>query len=257
MRLQKYSQRFDNGEAIGDFKTWGKREIMGKFKKAQVIILPTKKESDIWSHKGRKLYYQQANFNDVEDEIRYNLYITSDDKIESGDWCAIIDKTSNLYGQFEQHKGSHSRNDQWGKIIATSDRCIIQTKKIVGRDEIGNLYNSIFLPQLSQEFIEEYIENYNKGKIIVDVSVEYNCKTIQTYPRSGRDCGGNEVYEYIENIKINEDNTIHIKLPKDSWTRKEVEKLCRDAWQVGFNVGQNDEVSPSYLTKEDWIKENL
>lgn len=44
---------------------------------------------------------------------------------------------------------------------------------------------------------------------------------------------------------------------KDSWTREEVEKLCRDAWQVGFNVGQNDEVSPSYLTKENWIKENL
>ena len=43
-------------------------------KKAQVIMLPTENKSSIWSHKGRRLYYNQNNPNDVDDEIRYNSY---------------------------------------------------------------------------------------------------------------------------------------------------------------------------------------
>jgi hypothetical protein len=33
------------------------------------------------------------------------------------------------------------------------------------------------------------------------------------------------------------------------------EEDMKSSFQVGFNVGYNDEESPSYLTFEEWIKE--
>jgi hypothetical protein len=53
-----------------------------------------------------------------------NIYITSDEEIEV-DWCIITDIESVLYGQFEKHRGTHQRNDQWKKIILTTDSDLI------------------------------------------------------------------------------------------------------------------------------------
>jgi hypothetical protein len=44
------------------------------------------------------------------------------------------------------------------------------------------------------------------------------------------------------------------------WQQKQDKKLyseedMKEAFRVGFNVGYNDEESPSYLTFEEWIKE--
>jgi hypothetical protein len=34
-------------------------------------------------------------------------------------------------------------------------------------------------------------------------------------------------------------------------------QLCKDAWQVGFNVGCHDDTLPSYLSADDWVKDNI
>jgi hypothetical protein len=44
------------------------------------------------------------------------------------------------------------------------------------------------------------------------------------------------------------------------WQQEQDKKLyseedMKEAFRVGFNVGYNDEESPSYLTFEEWIKE--
>lgn len=42
-----------------------------------------------------------------------------------------------------------------------------------------------------------------------------------------------------------------------AYTRSEVEELMDDAFHVGYNVGENDETSPSFLTAEEYIKNRL
>ena len=181
--------------------------FMEQFKRVQIILLETNNKSNIWSHKGRRLYYNQNNPNDVDDEIRYNIYIISEDEIKEGDWCMIIDKTSKLYGQFEQHKGKHQRNEQWKKIIATTDTSI---KIFAGKGDICDLYYN--LPQPSQQFIEEYIESYNKGNIITDVLVE--CKRVfETIAKGMIGHPEDDISWWNEKLKINpKDNTVTIKL---------------------------------------------
>lgn len=42
-----------------------------------------------------------------------------------------------------------------------------------------------------------------------------------------------------------------------TYTRAEVEALMDDAFHVGYNVGENDDTSPSFLTAEKYIKDRL
>jgi hypothetical protein len=57
---------------------------------------------------------------------KLNIYITNSKEIKEGDYCIIVDAESALYGQFEKHKGKHLRNDQWEKIILTTDQELIK-----------------------------------------------------------------------------------------------------------------------------------
>lgn len=227
---------------------------MNQFKKAKVIMLPTEKESDIWSHRGRKLYYQQANFNDVEDEIRYNLYIISNDKIELGDYYYRP-------GINEIFRGSG--------FIETDKKVISSTEKLND------------LPQPYEEFIEKYIETYNSGEVITDILVEYEGEKSGCLNYKGN--GGTQCDMPCDNagwcpdnrdklnLKINQDNTINIGLLKDSWTREEVEEIARKAFQAGVDKGisleiykteldnnpKADENFDKILTENKWIEKNL
>ncbi len=116
------------------------------------------------------------------------------------------------------------------KIIATTDISLTITN-----------YNNgtwSYLPQPSQQFIKQYIEEYNKGNVITKVEVEYwcgetncNCATRQ------QDC-----FRAKQNqvIKINPDNTINIKPIKDSWSREEVIELINKAIKEGFYLSDCD-----------------
>lgn len=49
-------------------------------------------------------------------KIKNDYIIVDDSGIKSGDYRVLIDKSSNLYGQFEKHLGGYECNDQWMKI---------------------------------------------------------------------------------------------------------------------------------------------
>lgn len=193
---------------------------MNQFKPSQVIMLPVINRI-LFVNRFNKMFIN----NNYRDGETYDIYITSDDKIEKNDWCMIIDKASSLYGEFEQHKGSHSRSDQWGKIIATTDTSLgfIIPRFTSGNRGAVDVSEKILLPQPSQQFIEKYIESYNKGEVITDVLVEY-----KSYCKHGNNCPSKGAYDkqHLCNvdykIKVNQDNTINIKQVKDSWTREEV-----------------------------------
>ena len=240
--------------------------FMEQFKRAQVIILPTEQYTNLCL--GHNLSYVESKnsisidaiWKSIKLQYPYkpqHLYIISEDEIKEGDWCMIIDKTSKLYGQFEQHKGMHQRNEQWKKIIATTDTSLYQAtgKAYKMVDGFKPTYKN--LPQPSQQFIEIYIEFYNKDNIISDVLVE--CKRVfETIAKGMIGHPEDDISWWNEKLKINpKDNTITIKKLKDSWNREEhaadVKRLCNLLY---FSAN----IDVDFNTKEEldnWIDQNL
>lgn len=47
-------------------------------KNCKVVLLPTKDLNGLWSYKGRRLYYNQANFNDETETGYFHMYVLSE-----------------------------------------------------------------------------------------------------------------------------------------------------------------------------------
>ena len=206
---------------------------MNQFKRAQVIMLSTQLNTcnlvPIIKYINDKLHYLNMEFtnNSIIDQ---HLYIISDDKIEEGDLHIESD-----------HSGFGFRKY---KIIATTDTSL---KIFAGKGDICDLYYN--LPQPSQQFIEKYIESYNKGEVITDVLVEYESK-FETIQEGLSGFPEDNISWWNNKIKVNpKDNTIVIKKIKDSWNREEVIELiykyCNEMTQC---ISEED---------DKWIEENL
>lgn len=177
---------------------------MKQFIKHPIVMLPTDKDSNISLGLNNLLVNtsnKSAIQNRNEDFINQHLYILSDEPIKDGDWCydyylkTIIQNKNLTKGQLLHCK----------KIIVTIDK-EIRIKNING--VLG-----LILPQLSQEFIKYFIDKYNdSGKAINYVEVEYEYKEdIKEF--SDNNLRGIEVSNQREELLINPDNTINIKLP--------------------------------------------
>ena len=211
-------------------------------KKCKVVMLPTENESNIWSHKGRRLYFNQANFNDINDEIRYHLYITSDDRIKEGDWYMFMED-SVLFGQFKQAKRVESQLpfQNCNKIIATTDTSLTIHDDNLGENWIGNL------PQLSQELIQAYC-----NKPFDEIEVEY--EILNPYSSCNK----------VVRLKTDSSNNIITSFSKDSYSREEVisllklyqEDFCNfESIKPGLEILKSTINLPQYW--KDWIKQNL
>ena len=142
------------------------------------------------------------------------------------------------------HKGKYYLKIETGyrEVLATSDTSLLIDNYINqgdtvkgdliikrGSDYTTGLKGRINLPQPSQQFIQKYIEEYNKGNVITDVLVEYNYFL-----------DDNSVLPYW-NLKVNpKDNTITIKKLKEVYTKDEVcqilEKFTSFIWsEVGIH----------------------
>ncbi len=157
-----------------------------------------------------------------------NIYITSDEEIKKGDWCYNIAKSLNsrdaiilITGDLVESANHH----KFPKVIASTE--------------------DLLIPQLSTSFITKYIEEYNKGNVITEVMVEY-----EEYMKQGIFNKGDDTHYF--DVKINPDNTINIKLIKDSWNREEIEEII---WN--YKNYLNTENETVFGDTDKWIKENL
>lgn len=151
-----------------------------------------------------------------------HLYILSDDEIKEGDWfitfcsdgsasdiCNATKLTDKgMYDQMTDNYYTALKESGHKKIIATTD-------EILGWHETAKYH--IDFPQPSQEFIQHYVEEYNKGNVITEIMVKYEVKAY----------ADNLVPEIWDELKINPDNTINIKPVKDSWSREEVIEIAK------------------------------
>ena len=256
---------------------------MSMFKKCKVVMLPTNQKvintkeyqlllsnSLFWTSKIEIERYSEGWFflnnssnpnscaitvPNVENFKHQHLYIISDDKIKLFDWVYnnkenIVEKITSktqLIFVLEENK----ENQTFKKIIATTDSSL----------EPRNLYGNsgLFktkLPRPSQQFIQKYIEEYNKGNIITDVLFEYELISNEEYFLNTINPDDDVPY-FDEKLKINpKDNTITIKKVKDSWNREEVVQLLIDCCaEISSIHGKLKGKEPADLYK--WIEENL
>ena len=191
---------------------------MSTFEKAKAVMLPTNEPSKI----GNLVTYQKCNLAKVIKEgIKpknstvqlWNLYIISDDEI----------KENNTHF-YNPHSGQlHISGNHTDYIAINKNGC----KKIIATTDV-----SLGLPQPSQQFIQKYIEEYNKGNVITDVLVEYENVYIDAF--------GTKIVQHKKDsnsylkqctfinsiLKVNpKDNTITIKKTKENYTKEEVIRL--------------------------------
>jgi hypothetical protein len=220
--------------------------------KRTVVMLPTNQEAIrsgiyLYNNKLSKLYIATSgNDKDIISQPQH-LYILSDENIVEGDWC--INSYDN---QIWQYKPSPCPMPYWGnkntlrKIIATTDTNLIA---LFGND--GEIYGKMKegLPQLSQSFLNKFIEQYNKGVVISDIMVEYD--------EEPTDDGNADKYAELHvKPKV---NTVIIRSMKDSWSKDEVIGRLRTL-ENDLHLAiypRYDDLSFRQTFMDNWINNNL
>ena len=184
---------------------------MSTFKKAKVVMLSTNEPSKI----GNLATYQKRSLAKVIKEgvkpintiVQFwNLYIISDDEIKENNTHFYNPHSGQLH-----ISGNHTdyiaiNKNGCKKIIATTD-----TSLYIHQKETISLPERVFyLPQPSQQFIEKYIEEYNKGREIKEVLIEYELVSNEEYFLNTINPDDDVPY-FDENLKINpKDNSLNI-----------------------------------------------
>ena len=219
---------------------------MSTFKKANVVMLPTNRKTngtickDI-TGKDRMINIKSNGLMEHEDYIGQHLDIISDDEIGLFDW--VYNNKENIVEQINSKAQlifvleENKENQTFKKIIATTD-----TSLYIHQKETISLPERVFyLPQLSQQFIQKFVEEYNKGNVITEVMVEYGKEYVDEQDAYGYD-----------KLKINpKNNTITIKKAKDNYSREEVDRLLDE--QASKTTAEMLEKFKDYKSREEVI----
>jgi hypothetical protein len=217
---------------------------MNQFKRAQVVMLPHLDgiiyDGNDWQNIDLVSNFSKSHYNSINgSQYSNHLYIISDDEIKEGDW--FYSEIDNKVFQ-RQYNIIILEGDK--KIIATTD-----TSLMIGFS--NKKLNSNYLPQPSQQFIEKYIESYNKGEVITDVLVEY----INEYSDDNSFSITNNPIKVNQILKVNpKDNTITIKKLKDSWNKEEI---INKLYQLKLDCINKHYGQIINIDIDKWIKENL
>jgi len=217
-------------------------------------MLPTKQKGNTLIYRENRLMWQdkKSSKNDRKQAFTnyFHLYFLSDDKIEDGDWKYCIESNTILRADTSLgNKTITSCCKYCKKIISATDSSL---KVVIGdsgwksADEGGwNEYKPEYklLPQPSQDFINVFVEAYNKGNVIEHVHAEYE--------RYKQRHGDGRQFIMSERLKINSKNEISIKKIKDTYTRDEVKNILIDLYDNQFDIDENRD---DYIK---WIAENL
>lgn len=217
------------------------------WKNNHVVMLPTQSKAvrlgQLVIGAGNNLFSSRKS-NDIGSLTAYELYITSNEEMKEGYYGLSALNEVVLIGKLYD-------KSLYKKIIATTDTSLEYIKhETYPNGNTTGIRNLIELPQLSKEFIKIYIEEYNKGNVITKVMVEYEVMDISTMT--------SDVKTYpnlnIETLKLNPDNTINIKLIKDSWSREEHITNIK-AFAKEFVANTNTAYKQADIDK--WIENNL
>ena len=188
--------------------------------KCNVVMLSTEDaKAPILSYLNDKsIQYFPATIWSNSDLTKRHLYITSDEVIKEGDWFILnnCNPIQCVMKDFPQAKDVK-------KIIATTD-------------------TSLGIALISKEFINYFIEQYNKGNVIKEVWVEFKVISNDLSP----------VLHY------NSKKIINIKPIKDSWSREEVTQLLHKYENDMLYYGRDGYYRSCFPKAiDDWANKNL
>jgi len=213
-------------------------------KLVKVHMLPTEDNSGLLlglSKQGKLISY---NVNDViieNDEYnqKQHLYFTSDEEIKENDWMYDID------GDIGQAIGNDITEWEGNrKIVATTDKTLKITKSATGyaEDRTRTFYSTELLPQIPQQFIEDYC----KARGIDEIYLEYFDDKI-----------GHAMYSTPNwQLKLDSNNCVIISPIKESWNREEVNILMEKAYVKGYS-DKDDGNDHTNEKLADWIIKTL
>lgn len=213
---------------------------MEQFKRAQVIMLPINNHSSLYLNNKNYLIQRPTLGVSVNNSYtNQNLHIVSDDEIKeksllnTDDYYYVKNHYNEWYiGKFNgesfdfiNNQGNFNSNLFIAKkIIATTDTSL-EIEILEGPPQFScEAIRTEELPQPSQQFIEKYIESYNKGQIINDILVEYELveDASQSIDRT----------DNVWILKVNpKDNTITIKKYQEKlYNKKDIRELLLNSW---------------------------
>jgi hypothetical protein len=238
-----------------------------------IHILPTDKPSRLYYHSDLKQLVLTNKTMLREFVINQNIYITSNSKFVRDEYITdgieVIKATPKLVNA----QGLVDRRD-WKKIIITTDQELIKD----GVHSIGEEFLKWFVENPTCIKVEVVYGLFNPMGRQVDPNDlgqnhskcvwKYKIITTKEEPKlQCKDCNdnltdctciedtvdmkqtpGKETADYI-------DRHIVEAMVEVAKQKMYSEEDMKSSFQVGFNVGYNDEESPSYLTFEEWIKE--
>lgn len=219
-------------------------------KKTKVVMLPTNQKANIckdYSRNNQPLQYSKNGwsiYSEYEPFDYFHLYFISNEEIKEGEWVFYPNHKNLKIFQTSNHpflnptyvNGDIKRSIAF-KIIASTDKSL----EVVSKG-INPVYEK--LPEPSQSFIEKYITEYNVGRQIKEVMVEY--EEYNWYPID------NEFAEILYRIKVAKDNTITIKRAKDTYTQAEVDDMLNR--QTAETTAQMLKMFKGYKSREEVIK---
>ena len=174
------------------------------YQEAEVVMLATKEyHSDIELDETLQLSKHKGYCN----KNGQQLYIVSNEEIKEDDW--YYSKTlDSIYQAIYLPLAIKDAK----KIIATTDESLHIPFVTPGNEEL-EIYEYSILPKPSDSFISKYIEEYNAGRQITKVLVEYEkSQESINYHK--------DIFHNIERLKIDSNNSITIKKVKDSYSRE-------------------------------------
>ena len=181
--------------------------MINKFKKCKTVMLATneKATASIFNADDHLFVGYGIKLERIGKVCSYNhLYIISNEKFQ-------YPKDGTFYYDGE----NNIRVANTGNMHSTLAKNIIATTDL-----------SLNIPHPSPQFIEKYIEEYNKGNVITDIMVEYEYLVRTDIVWNKQYNIDNSIPNFKEILKVNsEDNNITIKNVKDSWTEQEVTEM--------------------------------
>ena len=233
-------------------------------RKCQVILLPTDEkavfEGQLVIGAGDFLFTSRES-DYIGSLIAQHLYILSDNLIKEGDWVyneehsfigqviesnkLIIEPSESIYSfgfKTGETKERRYRVHQLQCDGFKNQSLVNKSKKIITTTD-----KSLNLSQLSPQFIQKYIEEYNKGNIITEVMVEYEEYPVNSYGMSDGEP------DIDIRLKVDKDNCITITKVKDSWAREEVESLLFQYAEYNALLSSKGEIEDF----NKWVVENL
>ena len=210
--------------------------------KSKVVMLPTNEKAILGLNSVHNHLFFATGMAEIPSQSYQNLYFLSDEEIKKGDWYV-----NTLTGTLHKQSAMMYSAPQLKKIIATTDNSL-KIKKFE-KGVFKELEYS--LPKPSKEFLEVFVDQYNKKNKTEEVMIAY-AKAFTAIVDKDIEIKDEGYILYVKS-----DNTITIKKIKDSWTKEEVKILCEEFFYKGESYGQAKTNNPDYYKFGDSLLKKL